>query len=192
MAFQIKYYLCKIHFKLHKVYKYLTILLVLISFGFQQPNSYDVNSKFKAVFLYSFTRYFDWPDEKKTDAFVIYVVGKNDALVAELKKNLSGKKKVGNQEIEIKNSPAFDPSITSNIIYFAPDALKPVTDAASKNKKKGVLIVAEAPGACKSGASINFIFLENKLKFEYSKNAAVKAGLKTNEDFKALAEINID
>jgi len=31
-----------------------------------------------------------------------------------------------------------------------------------------------------------------KLKFEYNKSAAVKAGLKTNEDFKALAAVNID
>ena len=165
--------------------------MCLISFGFQQPSTFDANSKIKAVFLYNFTRYFEWPEKKKVDNFVIYVVGKNDALIAELK-NLAAKKKVGNQEIEIKNSATFDPGITSHIIYFTPDILKPVTEAAAKNKGKGVLIVAETPGTCKAGASINFIVMENKLKFEYNKNAAVKAGLKTNEDFKALAEINID
>jgi hypothetical protein len=30
-----------------------------------------------------------------------------------------------------------------------------------------------------------------KLKFEYQKNNAIKSGLKTNDDFKALA-INVD
>jgi hypothetical protein len=163
----------------------------LISFRFQQPSSFDVNSKIKAVFLYNFTRYFEWPEKKKLNNFVIYVVGKNENLITELK-NLAKSKKVGNQDIEIKNSPAFDPAITSHIIYFTPDISKPVSDAASKNKNKGALVVAETPGACKSGASINFIYTENKLKFEYSKNTAVKAGLKTNEDFKALAAINID
>ena len=143
------------------------------------------------MFLYNYTRYFEWPEKKKVDNFIIYVVGKNENLIMELK-TLATKKKVGNQEIEIKNSSSFDPAITSHIIYFTPDVMKPVSDAASKNKGKGTLIVAEAPGACRSGASINFIAIDNKLKFEYNKNAAVKAGLKTNEDFKALAAVNID
>jgi hypothetical protein len=143
------------------------------------------------VFLYNFTRYFEWPDKKKVDNFIIYVVGKNENLIVELK-NLAKSKKVGNQDIEIRNSPSYDPGVSSHIIYFLPDMSKPVSDAASKNKNKGALVVAEAPGACKSGASINFIVIENKLKFEYSKNTAVKAGLKTNDDFKALAAINID
>lgn len=138
--------------------------------------------------MYSFTRYFEWPENKKVGEFVIYVVGKNDALITELK-TLAGKKKVGNQDIEIKNTPAFDPSINAQIVYLAPDVS---TDNISKNKNKGTLIISEGPGGCKQGASINFVVLENKLKFEYSKNNAVKAGLKTNDDFKALAAVNID
>jgi hypothetical protein len=150
-----------------------------------------VNSKIKAVFLYNFTRYFEWPEKKKVDNFIIYVVGKNENLITELNK-LARSKKVGNQDIQIKNSASFDASVSSHIIYFLPDILKPVGDAASKNRNKGALVVAETPGACRSGASINFIVIENKLKFEYNKNSAVKAGLKTNDDFKALAAINID
>jgi len=141
--------------------------------------------------LYNFTRYFEWPDKKKVDKFVIYVIGKNDGLITELT-NLAAKKKVGSQDIEIKNSSTFDPSVNAHIIYFTPDIIKPVSDAAAKNKGKGTLIVAETAGACRSGASINFIILENKLKFEYNKSNAIKAGLKTNEDFKALAAVNID
>lgn len=177
--------------RLHKSFKYLLVIFCLISFRFQQPSNFDANSKIKAVFIYNFTRYFEWPDKKKVDNFVIYVVGKNDNLITELK-NLAGKKKVGNQDIEIKTSLTYDPAITSHIIYFSPDIIKPVGEAASKNKNKGALVVAETPGAASSGASINFIVVENKLKFEYSKNTAVRAGLKTNEDFKALAAKNID
>lgn len=143
------------------------------------------------MFLYNYTRYFEWPDKKKVDNFVIYVVGKNENLITELK-TLATKKKVGNQEIEIKNSATFDAAINSNIIYFTPETGKSLGEAASKNKGKGTLVVSETGGGAKSGASINFIAIENKLKFEYNKNAAIKAGLKTNEDFKALAAVNID
>jgi hypothetical protein len=163
----------------------------LLSLNFQQPLGYDTNSKFRAVYLYNFTRYFEWPEKKKVDNFVIYVVGKNENLIAELKA-LAAKKKVGEQDIEIKNSQTYDPGISCHIIYFTPEILKPVGDAASKNKNKGALIVAETPGACKSGASLNFFVAENKLKFEYSKSMAVKAGLKTNDEFNKLAAITID
>ena len=122
---------------------------------------------------------------------MIYVVGKNENLISILK-NLAETKKVGIQNIEIKNSQAYDPGINSNIIYFCPDALKPVSDAASKNKNKGTLVIAEAPGACKSGASLNFIVADNKVKFEYNKSTAVKAGLKTNDDLKPLAAVYFD
>ncbi len=101
----------------------------------------------KAVFLYNFTRYFEWPENKKLNNFVIYVVGKNESLMSELK-NLAAKKKVGNQEIEIKNSPQFNSEIISNIIYFSPNIINPIGDAASKNKKQGALIVGETPESC--------------------------------------------
>lgn len=159
---------------------------------FQQPSGFDVNSKLKAVYLYNFTRYFGWPEQKQAGSFVIYVVGKNDNLISELKK-LASAKKVGNQDIEIKNTVDYVPSTLSNMIYFSPSVdIKLVSEAASKNKHKGTLLVAEATGALSNGASINFVIVENKLKFDYSKSAAVKAGLSTNEDFKAQANKTID
>jgi len=127
----------------------------------------------------------------KSEKFIIYVVGKNDNLVLELKK-LEGKKKVANQSIEVRNSVNYDASILPNIIYFSPDIIKPVSTAAAKYKNKGALVVAESAGACKSGASINFVTLESRLKFEYNKSAAVKAGLKANDDIKGLAVTNIE
>jgi hypothetical protein len=123
--------------------------------------------------------------------FVIYVVGRNDNLISELN-NLASKKKVGTQDIEIKNSSSYDPAVPANIIYFVPDVMKPISDAVSKSKAKGVLLVSELAGAGKAGSSINFIVIDSKLKFEYNKNAAVKAGLTPNEDFKSLAAVNID
>ncbi len=144
-----------------------------------------MNSKFKAVFVYNFTRYFDWPEQKRTGNFIIHVIGKNDNLISELKQ-LASKKKVGNQDIEIKNTSAFENS-GAHIYYVIGESTKITSDVASKTKGKGHLVIGESPGSCKQGASINFITIDSKLKFEYSKNNAVKAGLKTNDDFKALA-----
>ncbi len=118
------------------------------------------------------------------------MVGKNENLITELK-TLASKKKVGNQDIEVKNSYVFDAAVSAQIVFLLPDVSKSVPDVSAKSKAKGTLVVAESPNACKTGSSINFVVIDNKLKFEYNKNNAVKAGLKTNDDFKALA-INVE
>lgn len=165
--------------------KYLTVLLFLTgSFGFNQ--TIDTNAKIKAVFLYNFTRYFEWPEAKKSGNFIIHVVGKNEALVKELSK-MAESKMVGNQKMEIVNTLVFDGKAKPHMLYLLPDASKSIGDVTSNLKGKGSLIIAEKEGAAKTGAAINFVIIENKQKFEYSKSSAVKAGLKTSEDFKALA-----
>lgn len=170
---------------LKRLLKYLVVIVVITSsFGFVQ--TFDTNAKIKAVFLYNFTRYFEWPSAKKTGNFIIHVVGKNEALMKELTK-MAESKTVGNQKMEVVNTPAFDPKAKPHMLFLLPDVSKSLADATSKLKGKGALIIAENAGAAKGGAAINFVVIENKQKFEYSKNSAVKAGLKTSEDFKALA-----
>lgn len=166
------------------LFKYILIISLFFGSGFIQ--NYDTNAKIKAVFLYNFTRYFEWPEAKKTGNFVIHVIGNNSSLLKELN-DLSAKKMVGNQKIEIKFSNEFDGKSAPHILFVLTESSKSLSDATSKLKGKGTLIIAEKEGAAKSGAAINFVVIENKQKFEYSKNSAVKAGLKTSEDFKSLA-----
>lgn len=170
---------------LKRFIKYLIVVVAITgSFGFVQ--NFDTNAKIKAVFLYNFTRYFEWPSAKKSGNFVIHVVGKNEALMKELSK-MAESKTVGNQKMEVVNTPEFDPKAKPHMLFLLPDVSKSLGDATSKLKGKGALIIAENKDAAKSGAAINFVVIDNKQKFEYSKNSAVKAGLKTSEDFKALA-----
>jgi len=172
-------------FDLARFIKYSVLIVVITaSFGFRQ--NFDTNAKIKAVFLYNFTRYFEWPENKKSGNFVIEVVGKNEALVKELTK-MAETKTVGNQKMEVINTAAYDGKTKPHMLFLLPDLTKSLGDATSKLKGKGSLIIAENTGAAKGGAAINFVVIDNKQKFEYSKNNAVKAGLKTSEDFKALA-----
>lgn len=163
-----------------------TLMFTYLSVGFQQPNNYDINAKVKAVYLYNFTRYFEWPDNTKSTTFVIQVVGKNDALISELA-ILAGKKKVGSKSLEIKNTETYNAQIVSNVVFLLPENAKLLKDLSSKLKGKGCLLVSESVGGAKQGASINFVVVDNKQKFEYSKSNAIRLGLKTSDDFQALA-----
>ena len=160
-------------------------IFAFLSFGFSPPD-YDPNAKVKAVYLFNFTRYFECPENMKSGNFVIQVVGSNSALNQELIK-MAASKQIGNRKLEIKISSSFDPSFKPHIIFLLNESSDLLKDASSKYKGKGILIVTEKPGLAKTGSAINFVAVENKLKFEYSKNNAVKAGLKTSDDLKSLA-----
>jgi len=174
------------------------------AFGAQGPQPQD---KMRAIFLYNFTRYFEWPDYGDAyyksletpglDSFTIYVVGNNPELVAELRSLTTGKL-VGYSQLAIINSPAYDSKLwTQNYLKNDPQPAIPIpTDppaiiyycpgtAIVTNYQS--LIVAETPGACTKGASINFQIVDDKLGFEYSQSAALAAGLETKTDFKPLA-----
>ena len=156
------------------------------SLSFQQQPNFDPNAKVKAVFIYNFTRYFEWPEKMKSGNFIIQVIGSNNNLNSELNK-MATTKQVGNQKLEIKTSSTLDLSVKPHIIFLLSEASDLLKDVTSKYKGKGALIVTEKTGLAKAGSAINFVVADNKQRFEYSKNNAVKAGLKTSDELKNLA-----
>ena len=165
----------------------LLVVLAFSSVSFQQPfDSNQLVARQKAVFLYNFTKYFEWPGKMKSGNFIIHVIGSNPHINGELNK-MASSKQVGNQKIEIKASNAIDGSIQPHIIFLLNESSELLKDISSKFKGKGALIVTEKSGLAKSGSAINFVAVDSKLKFEYSKANAVKAGLKTSEELKSLA-----
>ena len=162
----------------------LFLILAFSSLSFQQ--NYDTNAKRKAVFLYNFTKLFDWPEKMKSGNFIIQIVGTNANLSQELNK-MASSKQVGNQKLEIKNTTSLDPSIKPHIIYLLSESSDLLKDASAKYKGNGTLIVTEKAGLAKLGAAINFVVADNKQAFEYSQNNAKKGGLKTGDGLNGLA-----
>lgn len=173
------------------VVKYsLIFVLAFFSLGFQQ--SFDPVAKQKATYLYQFTKYFDWPNDMKTGNFVIQLVGTDNNMSSALNNLVSIKQTVLGRKLEIRNSSTLDASDAPQILFILKNESDKLKEALSKFKGKGSLIVGEKPGLAEAGAAISFIAVDEKLKFEYSKNNAVKAKLKTNEELKNLAHKLID
>lgn len=172
--------------KLKLLLKYtLLVVLAFASLGFQQQG-FDPSAKVKAVFLYNFTKYFEWPKNMKSGNFIIQIIGVNASLNQELTR-MSASKQIGNQKLEIRNSQVFDGTTQPHIIFILNEASDKLKDIVAKTKGKGTLIVTEKPGMAKAGASLNFVVADSKQKFEYSKENALRAGLKTSDELKSLA-----
>lgn len=160
-------------------------VLAFVSLSFQQQG-FDPNAKVKAIFLYNFTKYFEWPKNMKSGNFIIQVIGTNTSLNQELNK-MATSKQIGNQKLEIRNTTTYDATIQSHIIFLLNESSDKLKEIVTKTKGKGTLIVTEKTGLAKTGSAINFVVAENKQKFEYNKANAVKAGLKTSDELKSLA-----
>lgn len=146
----------------------------------------NTNSKIKAVFLYNFTKYIDWPDKYKQGNFVIGVLG-TTSFYNDLSA-LVHNKKVGNQEFEIKSfTNAESVSGLCHILFIPAENSALLPEVLKKMKGKSTLIVTEKLGLAKQGSAINFIVENNKQRFELNKSNIEKYNLKVSSTLEALA-----
>jgi hypothetical protein len=150
----------------------------------QDPNA--TYTKMKAIFIYNFTKYIDWPEKYKEGNFVIGILG-TSSFYNDLTAQLSTKS-VGNQKFEIKNFANVE-SISGicHILFIPAENSSMLPAVLKKTKGKNTLIVTEKPGLAKQGAAINIIPIDNKLKFELNKETIEKYNLKVSSTLLALA-----
>ncbi|MCK4663549.1 MAG: YfiR family protein [Bacteroidales bacterium] len=165
-----------------------SIYYILFSFLFFI--TFNVNAqeaKYKAIFIYNFTKHFEWPAAYKTGDFIIGVLG-NPLIISELEK-ITTSKKVGTQTIVVKRykTPA---EISKCHILFVPlSKSKLIGECTSQLSNSNTLIVTEKKGLIQQGATINFVVKEGKIKFEFKKSTASKYGLKVSSYLEKLAII---
>lgn len=136
-------------------------------------------------FINHFTKFVQWPDEKKTGDFVIGVLG-DSPIIAELQA-LNGKP-AGSQKIVVKAFASESAIIPSHILFVSEEASKSLSSVAAKAANTKTLIIAEWPGAAKKGADINFIEEGGSVKFEISNSANTAHGLKIASKLKDLGK----
>ena len=145
----------------------------------------DTNAKIKAVYLYNFSKYVEWPEDYKSGSFVVTVVGNNSAMLSELDK--MSQKKVGNQSISIRSISSPSGLEKSNIVFVPFESSAFLSEVMNKVKGHSTLVVTEKPGLTKQGAAINFVIKDNKQLFELSKTNAERYKLKVSSNLSALA-----
>lgn len=181
-----KYYSLKKN-KLHIVLKGLLIgLCVLFLPSFNTP-AIDTNAKLKAMFIYNFTRYVDWPQSYKEGNFVIGILGKS-TLNTELTNFVSqGKKAGGTQPFEIKNFTSNAGITKCHILIVSSEFAGDLGDVFNKVKSSSTLVVTEKRGMAEQGAAINFVVHKNKQEFELNKANAEKHDLKVSSTLEKFA-----
>jgi len=135
------------------------------------------NAKIKAIYMYNFTKYIEWPKSYKEGKFVMGVMGTNNYLFDELTK-MAISKMVGTQKIEIKSLSSAEQAANCHIVFLLNSHSDKIKEVNNAIKNKSVLVITDKPGMAKQGAGINFVVIDNKQKIELNKINIEKNKLK--------------
>ncbi|WP_317899878.1 YfiR/HmsC family protein [Aurantibacillus circumpalustris] len=139
----------------------------------------------KAVFIYNFTKYFEWSNLSNRNDFRIALVGADSLLVKEFK-NLASEKKVGQKEISVLTYDGYTPmmKIGAEVLYVN---MSKYPNYDFSHDMKNTLVVSDN-GKDLDNAMIAFTYIQGMLKFAVNKVNIQEAGfLKMHPDFEMLA-----
>lgn len=145
----------------------------------------------KALFLYNFGSYVEWPSAAfagGAESFVIGVLGPSP--IDPTLREIATSKTIGGRRIVVKQfSTAAE--VTPCQILFVTSGVNPPGQQAAIERLGDlpVLIVGESPGFARRGGCVNFFIEANKIRFEINVEAARLRGLKISAKLLALAKI---
>lgn len=140
-------------------------------------NEYQV----KAMFVFNFTKYVEWPDADQAGAFTIGVVGESE--ITEPLEKIAAQKKVGDRKIVVKKITTEDEEYC-NIIIVSRAKLGKLEAIEKKQAGRGVLIISDESSR---SAAINLITRDNKIRFEINQSLAKSGGVKISSQLLSLA-----
>lgn len=163
-------------------------ICLLLFLGFIGLSNTDAqNEKFKALFMYNFTKYIEWPAIQRQGNFVIGVLG-NSAITPELE-TIAGKQKVGSQNIVVKTFATVDKVENCQILYLPASKSSQIGQVVAKLSGNSTLIVADKSGLALQGAGINYVMDGDKLKYEINKKNIESRGLTVSNSLLSLGII---
>lgn len=159
------------------------ILLIIIVFSLLHAKAQSYN--LHPLYIYSFTRYVQWPDAYNTGDFEITVLGESP-ITEELNK-MAQVKKVGERNIKVNKILSLDALKKCNILFVSAKKSLQLNEVLAKVNGQPILVITEEPGMGAKGSNINFIIKDGKLAFELNQSAFSKQNLKVSTELTRLA-----
>ncbi len=163
------------------------LLMFLLMAGLCYGQTEAEESNLKAAFIYNFTRFVEWDPSSISTDFVIGVIG-NSSIDGPLEE-ISKTRMVNSKKIIIKHFEKPEDVDKCNILFIPKNVKIQLSDFLTKTEGKSILIISEKQGYASKGAGINFVIIDNKLKFEANTKAINTAGLKVSAQLLKLAII---
>jgi hypothetical protein len=170
--------------------RYTLVLMLPLLFCAAAPQQRDADKDTTAIlqanYLYNIAKLVEWKDaEMRNGNFIIGVIGGTN-LYQELIKQYSTRT-IGKQPIEVRKLPRTAEVERCHILYVGRSDLALLPEIYKRMQGKPTMVVTEYAGALEDGAIVNFVRVDNLLKYELSLSNAQKHGLVVGLTLKNLA-----
>jgi len=164
----------------------LNVLFLSGRIAAQEANEYEV----KAAFLYNFARFVEWPDNVSPDPngpLVIAILGR-DPFGGEIDRAIEGKT-VNGRRLVIKRFSSLETYEQCHILFVSSSERGNLPRILAAVRTSSVLTVSETDRFAQIGGIINFITIENRIRFEINRAAAARVGLKISSKLLSLGRV---
>ena len=152
-----------------------------------QPGSVS-EYKVKAVFLYNFTHFIDWPESVFDDEyspFIIGVIGSNP-FGNNLEEAIAGER-LRSHIMRVQYFDSVDEIIDCHILYINtrdPDEMKRILAGVAK---RSILTVSDTPNFIRWGGMVRFFTEESKIRLEINNTLAKARAIKISSKLLRVA-----
>lgn len=180
----------------NRIFEIIGIFLLVLSFTILmiqpiKPAYADVPLEYrvKAAFLFNFTKFVKWPEkafDNATSPIKICVLGESP-----LKESLYEieNKKAGSRTLVISKAKSVDDINDCHVLFISNDSVKEFFSSIERIQKKNILTIGDKEGLARKGCVINFMMVNNKVRFEINTSSAKKAELKISSQLLKIAKI---
>lgn len=170
-------------------HRLVALLLLLWAPWIMAGDAPELETRVKAAYLYRFAGHVEWPPAAFRDAeapLTIAVAGA-DELMGELVK-LKGGKPLADRTLDVRAWRGGDSLAGVQILFVGRQDTKAMQRVLDAARSLPVLVVTESEGALTLGSAINFLLVDNRVRFEVSLGQAERSGLKVSSRLLAVAQ----
>jgi YfiR/HmsC-like len=140
----------------------------------------------KAAYLYRIAGYVHWPDQTPPDArFTIAVLG-SPGVARELRHLLPGHL-IYNRPVQIREITGTADLGKPQILFVGTGRAESLREVIPSNGMRYTLLVTDEEGGLNAGSSLNFLTIDQRVRFEISLAAADRSGLKISAELLGVA-----
>lgn len=166
----------------------LAVVLLAATLAWAQADSRAPETGIKAAYLYKFGSFVEWPAETFTGpdgTFVIGVIGA-DAVAAELERITAGRT-IQERAVTVRRLRRGEPLGRLQMLFIGETESARLPEIAAATRGRPVLLVTESESSISRGSMINFVEIENKVRFDVAPAPAERDHLKISARLLAVA-----
>ncbi|HXA02484.1 MAG TPA: YfiR family protein [Cytophagaceae bacterium] len=163
--------------------------LIACTFFLSSLNPPSREYQVKAVFLFNFTQFVEWPSNAFSAGapMVIGILG-DDPFGSYLDETVSGEN-VNGHPLVIQRYRKIEDVKSCHVLFISTSETNNIEQIVASLKGRSILTVSDTPGFIQQGGIIRFFTSNNKIQFQINPEAARAAGLSISSKLLRLAEI---